>query len=155
MPEVKRFKLIPKDDIDTTPKIRSLLTDDPVASRCLVYVYLNEPASVTEIVNSITQIENIVYDRSTIWRKLKLLKSLGLIVEIPIAEIANESKTNSELHKKVKIKWKQISKRHENNQLIYKKLFSMSFFAVTPKGEEFLDWAIEKHNLPFELRRIK
>jgi len=154
MPEVKRFELVPKDDVNRDSKVRALLSKDPVASRCLVYTYLKEPATVSEIVESIAETESIAFDRATIWRKLKLLSNLGLIIEIPISTVLN-SDTNSKIHKEIKEKWREISKKHENNPVIYKKMLGMSFFVVTPKGENFLSWAIEKHNLPFNIRRIK
>ena len=154
MPEVKKFELVPKDDVDRDSKIRALLSKDPVASRCLVYTYLKEPITVTELGETIAEMESIVYDRATIWRKLKLLSSLGLIIEIPVSTVLN-SNINSEIHNRIRKKWNKISKKHENNPVIYKKMLGMSFFVVTPKGEDFLGWAIEKHNLPFNMRRIK
>ena len=152
MPEKKKYVIKVKVDENERKKHRiyAILTNDGILARCLVYIYVFEPLSISQISEKILEVEQIDIDRTTIWRKVRKLIALGLVKEIPVVEAIRNNK-NSKLYELVRKEYEKLCKRFDGNVFMMKKLRGMSFYATTKYSEMFLEWAIKKHNLPFDV----
>jgi len=132
-------------------KIKRMLTEDRTLSMVLVSAYFNEPATITEISNLCSKINLFEVDRSVVWRKIKVLSNIDLVKVKHITDVL--SHPDGPEDDLIRQKWRKFLTRFEGNPLMVKRFKSMSFVIVTKKGEKFIEWAIEKHKLPFKLKK--
>lgn len=151
----KKFIIERKEIVDNKEvyKIRRMLSEDRLLSLVLVVAYLKEPATITEITEECSKIEFYSIPRATVWKKIKTLNAFGLVRVKEIVDVL--SSTSDPEDGIIRSKWLKFVKKFEGNRYMVKRFKSMIFVLVTEKGENFLEWVIERHKLPFGIKRVK
>lgn len=138
------LKLSPKE---RESKLKRMFNENQESAQTLIFSYLNQPATTTEIVDALKNYYQHPFDRTTTYRILKDLTSQGILF-IKTSTEAVTTTDNSPVLKKIKAKYYKFIQRipphfRTRFKLIY-------YFGVTDFGKEFIPWCCKLLNFEME-----
>lgn len=147
MPIKKRYEIIDsKQDVARhIAQIRGLFKKNPTLIDVLLFVYRNEPASVTEISRSLPFLS-----RRRMVDLVNQLHTLKLFDEIGVLDALKANPNNTTI-KEVVIKWRKIEKKLPMKIALHVRKM-MKYYSVNDFGESFVPIVCKMINKGFRER---
>jgi len=141
----KKIKLILKkrrvDPEKEKARIRAILKGDEELAKIFLWVYyLDECCSTTEVTKAMSEYYRRPYDRTWIYRKLRFLNCLGILLVIPSHE-ALASQSNNPHHLTIRRKYRKLLNSMPRN--LRDRIRTVYYFCVGDYGKEFIEWCLK------------
>ncbi len=155
---MKKFKIIlPEQEIDekeTESKNRANFSKDlakgGLLAKSLIFTYMNQPVSTTEITKLLNDYYKMDYDRSSVFRALQKLSEKHIIATTTTGTVMHLPEGDrSEIHKKVVEKYYAFL--HKIPTQFQKKFQNINYFWVSNGlGTKYIEWCCKLLNFKIE-----